>query len=113
MIEAMRSEQLKIDIAEDGEQVLALIQQHDYRLILMDVHMPNLDGLTTTRRIRAMAGPISKIPIIAVTASVLVEEERRYREAGMNGMLGKPLTANQLRSLVKQWLGEFRLADPA
>jgi CheY-like chemotaxis protein len=91
------------DLARDGQEAITMIQQHDYTVILMDVHMPQMDGLEATRRIRELAPPKSEIPIIALTASVLNEEQQIYLDAGMNAFLGKPFSIEQLRKTVQHW----------
>lgn len=92
-----------VDVAHDGLEALDLVQQHDYALILMDVHMPQMDGLEATRRIRSLGSPKSGVPIVALTASVLSEEQQIYLDAGMNAFLGKPFSVEQLRTAVQQW----------
>jgi CheY-like chemotaxis protein len=92
-----------VDVAHDGLEALDLVQQHDYAMILMDVHMPQMDGLEATRRIRSLSDPKSDVPIVALTASVLSEEQQIYLDAGMNDFLGKPFSVEQLRAAVQQW----------
>ncbi len=88
----LESEGHRVSIAEDGFGALALHHDHDYDVILMDIHLPELDGLETTRRIRAHADPRkAAVRIVALTASVTGEELRRYLDAGIDAVLGKPL----------------------
>lgn len=77
----------QVDCAGDGEQAIELLQQNNYDLILMDVQMPNLDGLEATRRIRTMG---YSLPILALTASVTRSDIKTCFEAGMNAYLSKP-----------------------
>jgi CheY-like chemotaxis protein len=75
-----------------------------YDLILMDVQMPNMDGLTATRRIRAAQAPgAARSPIIALTANILPEQITRCLEAGMDDHLGKPINPERLLSVLSQW----------
>ena len=93
---------LVVDVAENGRQAVAMAGG-GYDLILMDVQMPEMDGLEATRAIRASAGGAS-IPIIAVTANVFEEDRRRCRDAGMNDFISKPVERAQLLGLLLKWL---------
>jgi CheY-like chemotaxis protein len=92
-----------VDLAQDGNEAIEMIEQQDYAMVLMDVHMPQIDGLEATRRIRALPAPKCHTPIIALTASVLNEEQQIYVDAGMNAFLGKPFSIEKLRKTVQQW----------
>ena len=86
-----------IDVAGNGQEALSMIRSGlPYDLILMDVQMPVMDGPTATRAIRGMRGPISGVPIIALTANVLPEQHRSYLEAGMDDFVGKPIEIETL-----------------
>jgi CheY-like chemotaxis protein len=76
--------------AASGEEAIALLNLSAFDVVFMDVHMPGLDGLETTRLIRGGGGPSAATPILAVTANVLPEQIRACLEAGMNGHVGKP-----------------------
>ena len=69
----------------------------------MDVQMPIMDGLTTTRRIRAMEGDAARTPILAMTANVLPEQIARCRKAGMDDHLGKPINPTRLLQALDRW----------
>ena len=93
-----------IETANDGVEALDAVASKTFDLILMDVQMPNMDGLTATRRIRAAAAPGSpRVPIIALTANVLPEQIARCREAGMDDHLGKPISPERLLDVLAQW----------
>lgn len=95
---------LTIDTACDGVEAVAAASAKAYDIILMDVQMPNMDGLTATARIRADANPgARRIPIIAMTANVLPEQVARCLEAGMDDHLGKPINAGQLLETLGRW----------
>ncbi|HLN25875.1 MAG TPA: Hpt domain-containing protein, partial [Patescibacteria group bacterium] len=79
--------------------------------VLMDVQMPVMDGLDATRAIRVLAGPVSRIPIIAVSAAVSRTDNLSCIEAGMNDFIGKPFVANQLLSVLEQWANPEGGAD--
>jgi CheY-like chemotaxis protein len=95
-----------IDFAFDGEEVVKKFAACDkYKLILMDIHMPNVDGYEATRRIRASGLPqASLIPIIAMTANVFREDVERCIAAGMNGHLGKPVEVDKVIATLSQYL---------
>ena len=96
-----------IETASDGVEAVDAVASRAFDLILMDVQMPNMDGLTATRRIRAAAAPGSpRVPIIALTANVLPEQIARCREAGMDDHLGKPISPARLLDVLARWSPE-------
>ena len=97
---------LLIDVAEDGHQAVEMALRKTYRLILMDMQMPRLDGLDATRRIRE-AG--LRLPIIATTANAFAEDRALCQAAGMDDFVAKPFHPNLLFATVGKWL----LADEA
>ncbi|MAC90101.1 ATP-binding protein [Maricaulis sp.] len=90
-------------LAEGGEAALACAAEQRFDAILMDIQMPGMDGMAVTRRIRHDIPLNAATPIYALTASALAEDRARYRAAGMDGCLGKPLQINTLAA---------QLADP-
>ncbi|MEX2281081.1 MAG: response regulator [Gemmatimonadota bacterium] len=93
-----------VDVVENGLEALSAIGTKVYDVILMDVQMPEMDGITATRRIRAMPGG-AEIPIYALTAHALAEERQRCLDAGMTGFLSKPFRPRDLFSLVEARTG--------
>jgi len=88
------------DLVEDGEAALVLLASRPYDLVLMDVQMPRLDGISATRALRKM--PLAHQPrVIAVTANVLDDERAACLEAGVDEFLGKPYRASELSRLVR------------
>jgi signal transduction histidine kinase/CheY-like chemotaxis protein len=92
--------------AGDAAAALDLLGSRPYAAILMDLHMPAVDGLEATRRIRALPGPAALTPIIAVTAEGGTETRRRAREAGMNGFLIKPVSLADLSAVLAEAIAE-------
>jgi PAS domain S-box-containing protein len=99
----------KIDIADNGQIALNKIQEKDYDVILMDLHMPVMDGYTATNRIRDLEEPKKKsIPIIALSASALGEIEVRARKFGMDAFVTKPFVPKILFKTIKKFKPETR-----
>ena len=101
---------LQILTAEDGAEAVAAVETArgtaaPFDIILMDVHMPVLDGLSATRRIRTLEGGTHhRTPIIAMTANVLPDQVAICLDAGMDGHLGKPLLPEALLTALTRWL---------
>ena len=96
-----------IDTAEDGQTACELFRQNaeKYNAVLMDIHMPEMDGFQATREIRAMSLPqAGTIPIIAMTANVFKEDIENCLAAGMNDHLGKPLDIDEVIQKLKRYL---------
>ncbi|MGG7567289.1 ATP-binding protein [Rhodovulum sp. DZ06] len=87
-----------VSLAEDGKAGVEAAQEARYDLILMDISMPGMDGVAATRAIRARGGPSAAAPIVGLTAHALPEEQERFRAAGMDGCLTKPLRMTTLVS---------------
>jgi len=96
------------EVAHDGVEALAAVQVIDFDLVLMDMHMPEMDGLEATRRIRALGGNHARLPIIALTANVQREQIQKCLDAGMNGHVGKPINIAELARTVAEWLDAGR-----
>jgi len=94
---------LVVDLAEDGRQAVELAGQHDYALILMDMLMPNMDGVEAARAIRAIPACATK-PILAMTANAYEEDRRICMEAGMNDHIAKPVVPAKLYETLRTWL---------
>jgi ABC-type amino acid transport substrate-binding protein/HPt (histidine-containing phosphotransfer) domain-containing protein len=91
-----------VAIAGTGAEAVAAVAQGDFDIVLMDVRMPEMDGLTACRKIRALPG--GGLPIIALTANALAGERERCLAAGMDGYLTKPLEPEALDAELSRWL---------
>lgn len=94
----------RVHVATQGIEALEMLDKEAYDLVLMDIHMPGLDGMEATRRLRASARENHAVPIIAITAAATPRDRKEYRRAGINGCLGKPVSPIELLSLVKRHL---------
>ncbi len=94
---------LRVDTASDGIEALRFASENDYALILMDMQMPNLDGIEATRLIRRLPNG-RNVPILAMTANAFAGDRDRCLAAGMNDFVTKPVTQEQLHTLILKWL---------
>lgn len=90
----------RCEMAADGLEALSALQQRRFDLVLMDVQMPNLDGLAATRMVRALPPPAGLVPVIAVTAAVLPAERQACIAAGMDAFLAKPVATADLLAAI-------------
>ena len=90
----------QVSFAEDGQQALTQASQTDFDLVLMDIHMPVMDGLSSARHIRALPGARGQVPIVALTADVMNDAAEQAKAAGMNAFLSKPLQKTQLQDVM-------------
>jgi len=103
-----------VDIANDGAEAIDAFARGGYDLVLMDVQMPNVDGIEATRAIRrAEARDGGRTPIVAMTASAMLGDRERFLAAGMDDYISKPCDPDELRRLVDSYAHESVLADAA
>ncbi|MCJ2040113.1 PAS domain S-box protein [Methylobacterium sp. J-059] len=93
-----------VDVVADGAAAVMAVEDGAFDLVLMDVQMPGMDGITATRMIRRLKGPAANVPVIAMTANVLPAEVRQFREAGMDDHVGKPFDRAVLYAAIARWL---------
>ncbi len=98
---------LSIDDANDGAVAVKMVEQTSYDLILMDMQMPNLDGLAATELIRKLPNG-ERVPILAMTANAFVEDKSRCIAAGMNDFITKPVVPEKLYERLLEWLAKSR-----
>lgn len=103
---------LDVGIATNGQEALDLLDREAFRLVLMDIQMPVMDGLTATRAIRANPR-LAGLPVIAMTAHATQEDQQQTREAGMNEHLTKPILPRILYAALSRWLPPGDTEAPA
>ncbi|WP_207458028.1 response regulator [Azospirillum sp. SYSU D00513] len=99
-----------VSAVENGEQAVEAVRRGGVDLVLMDLHMPVMDGLAATRAIRALPGPESGTPIIGLSAGTHPSETAAQREAGMDGLVTKPVDRATLMDSVAGLIAERRKA---
>ncbi len=112
--EALRQLGCRVDMANDGRQAIEGWESNAYDVILMDCHMPNMDGIEAAKiiRVREETDGRARTPIIALTANARGEDYQNCIAAGMDDYLTKPLTLDELRVALDRWIGQAA-APPA
>jgi CheY-like chemotaxis protein len=96
------------DVAQNGAVAIEILKQRAYDLVLMDLHMPELDGLQATRTIRQMLPADRQPVVVAMTAAVLVEDQQACLAAGMNAFITKPIRTEQLVEVLQSFCSQRR-----
>jgi PAS domain S-box-containing protein len=94
---------ISVEIANNGKEALAFLGRSKFDAVLMDIHMPVMDGFAATRKIRSQSC-FAKLPVIALTAGVTEEERGQCLAAGMSDFISKPINSSQLLSMLVQWV---------
>lgn len=94
----------EVRLVESGEQALEQLREDLPDIVFLDIHMPDMEGPETLRHIRASLGS-ENLKVIAISASVLVHEQRRYVEAGFDGFIDKPLRVERIYACLAEQLG--------
>jgi PAS domain S-box-containing protein len=112
VIELLKLSGIRVEIANNGEEALVMLAQQNFDAVLMDIHMPVMDGFEATKQIRSQSR-FDKLPVIALTAGVTQEERGQCMAAGMNDFINKPVNPSQLLSTLVQWLKPNQVVDAA
>lgn len=90
----------EVHLAGDGAAAVQAVQRIDFDLVLMDREMPRMDGIEATRAIRSLTTAAARVPIVALTASAMVDDQRECLDAGMDAVLTKPYTLDRMGTLI-------------
>ena len=96
----------EVDVANNGVEAVSAARQKDFDLILMDVQMPEMDGIQATRLIRALGDAHRLVPIVAMTAGVMSSDRDACLNAGMNDFISKPFDPDSFLATVAHWVGD-------
>ena len=104
----------QFDLAQNGEESIQKLSLKDYSLVLMDIQMPVMDGITATEKIRASDSPVknNKIPVIAMTAHAMKGDREKFIKYGMDDYVTKPLNRSELKAVLKKFLEKENQATP-
>src|SRR5216683_1810816 len=109
-IEMLKTAGYLVDVADNGIEAVDAVEHQPYDLVLMDVHMPSMDGLGATRKIRELGPPRGRIPIVALTADAVAGVREQYLAAGMDDFLSKPFNRSELLAVVERWVADAAAA---
>ena len=96
----------QITLVENGRAAFEEATRNQYNIVFMDIHMPEMDGIEATRQIIGQMGQNAPL-IIALTASVIIEEISQYKEAGMKDVLAKPLGIEDVKTCILKWVNKL------
>lgn len=104
--EFLREHQIEPTVVDNGELVVKALSEDEYDLVLLDCHMPDMDGFEAARRVRAMEAQLGKkrVPIVALSADVTIETREHCKSVGMDYYLSKPLNPDLLANVLKRYL---------
>ena len=103
---------LQVDVAENGVEAVDMARREPYCLILMDIHMPQMDGLAAARAIRAAPWGAG-VPIVAMTAAAMQQDRDASRAVGMNAHIAKPIDPYELAGVLRRWMAPAAAPAPA
>ena len=95
-----------VDAVSSGEEAIKAAATGRYNIVLMDIEMPGMDGLTATQKIRELESEAKNIPVIAVTAHSSMKDREKCLAAGLNDYIAKPISINFLKMTIDQWIGK-------
>jgi len=108
-LDFLAAARMRVDVATGGAQAVEMVRQGDYDLVLMDIQMHEVDGLTATRRIRALP-QCARLPVVAMTAHAMAGDREKSLAAGMNDHVVKPIDPDLLLRTLVKWIAPARLA---
>jgi signal transduction histidine kinase/ActR/RegA family two-component response regulator len=111
VVATLQREGHSIDVVANGLEAIETVRSVDYDLVLMDVHMPGMDGLAATQAIRKLDGKVSDIPIVALTADAMSGDRERYIAAGMTDYISKPFECDRLNAVIQKLAPQSKTHD--
>ena len=93
----------QVDTARNGNEAVDALRQHSYDLVLMDIQMPEMDGMEATRAIRQLEGEAARVPILAMTANAMQGDRERFLAAGMDDYIAKPIDRDTLFEVLQRY----------
>ena len=105
VLAALAATPITVDVAHDGIEAVAAVKAFPYDLVLMDIQMPNMNGIEATKKIRSLSAPAKDVTILAMTADAMSGDRERFLGAGMNDYIAKPLDLNVMLKKVFEYLG--------
>ncbi len=111
--EVIKQAGVEVDIANNGLESLEMVQEKHFDLVLMDIQMPVMDGLSAARAIRNLGGDFRELPIVAMSANAMASDRKKSLAAGMNDHINKPFEPDELYACLSRWLeaGGWRTAE--
>jgi len=103
----------KVDVAVNGVEAVKAMEGGGYDLVFMDMHMPEMDGLEASERIRALGGALGDVPIVALTANAMASDRQKCMRAGMNDFLSKPFDPADFHAMLAKWCEDPAKLDEA
>ena len=97
---------LHVSEAHNGYQAMEILSSETFDAVLMDVQMPELDGVETVKAIRAASGRFGNLPVIAMTAHAMLGDRERFLDAGMSDYIAKPIEEKELINVLRKWIGD-------
>ena len=91
--------------ALDGRQAVREVTRQDFDMVIMDMHMPEMDGVEATRAIRTLSSAKARIPIVGLTADAIIENRAHYLSSGLDDLFTKPISASDLAEVVRRFTG--------
>jgi CheY-like chemotaxis protein len=91
-----------VEVAQNGHEAIALVSRNNFDIVLMDMHMPEMDGLEATKAIRALPTAVASVPIVALTAAGTLSDIQACQDAGMSYFLVKPFRMDRLDSILSE-----------
>ena len=101
-----------VDMVGTGTEAVEAVRTGSYDAVLMDIHMPGMDGLTATKHIRALGGDFADLPIIALTADAMTGNREQFMSAGMNAFVSKPFDPPRLHATIARCVDSESIPGP-